>query len=166
MNVDLKLTKDSEGTYDIGFQSNGDFELENGFDTALLMSLFQNKRLDESEQAIPQYRGGWWGNLLNDVTGYEIGSKLWALDGRRTQDTLNKAIDYIRDSLQWLLDDGYLQDIQVSGAFTSEEISELSFSESTITFADNGMVFLIKLIRFNNKSEKQFFDLWENTDLL
>jgi phage gp46-like protein len=165
MSVDLKLTKDNEGTYDIGFQSNGDFELEEGFDTALLMSLFQNKRLDESEQPIPQFRDGWWGNLLNDNQNYEIGSKLWALDGRRTQNTLNQALDFIRDSLQWFLDEGYLKDVRVSGAFTSEEISELSFSESTITFADNGMVFLITLVRFNNKSEKQFFDLWENTDL-
>lgn len=149
MSVDLKLTKDSEGVYDINFQSNGDFELEEGFDTAILMSLFQNKRLDESEQPIPQYRGGWWGNELNEVTGYEIGSKLWALDGRRTQNTLNQAIDYARDSLQWFIDDGLLKDINVTGEFQT-----------------NGITLEITLIRFNNKSETLFFDLWENTDLI
>jgi len=149
MSVDLKLTKDSEGTYDIGFQANGDFELEEGFDTAILMSLFQNKRLDESEQPIPQYRGGWWGNLLNNDENYQIGSKLWALDGRRTTNTLNQAIDFARDCLQWFIDNGLLKDINVTGEFKT-----------------NGITLAITLIRFNNKSETLFFDLWENTDLI
>ena len=153
MSVDLKLTKDSEGTYDINFQANGDFELEEGFDTAILMSLFQNKRLAESEQPIPQYRGGWWGNLLNDDENYQIGSKLWALDGRRTQNTLNQAIDFARDCLQWFIDDGLLKDIEVKGAFSSLELEEISQSGDLIIAVpvseENTIFLLIRIIRFN-----------------
>jgi len=98
--VDIKLN-DDKGYWDIDFDSQGDFVLEDGFDTAILMSLMCNKRANEAEVEAPQYRRGWWGNETSDFDNFEIGSKLWLLSqARATQNTLNRAIRYTQDALQ------------------------------------------------------------------
>jgi phage gp46-like protein len=113
--IDIALAAQTDGGYDISLDSDGDIAKTGTLYTAILMSICTDKRADASEVSPPQYRRGWWGNLLNDVQGYEIGSKLWLLDqSRKTQDTLNRAQSYITDSLQWLIDDGYVSGVTVT----------------------------------------------------
>jgi phage gp46-like protein len=144
--VDIKLTKDSYGNYDVTFTDTGDFTPEISISNAIIISLLQEKRADESEHSIPELRRGWWGNELNDVIGYEAGSKLWLLSqAKNTEDTLNRSIDYSRDCLQWLIEDGYVNDIQVSGVRT--------------VFA---ILLSIKIVRINGETETLTYNLFEN----
>lgn len=147
--VDLLLKQNAEGIYDIDFGSDGDFLKTSGFDTAILMSLFMEKRASEAEVLLPQFRRGWWGNELNEVDGYEIGSKLWLLDQvPLTESTVSKAVNFAQDSLSWLKEDGLLKDVTVTGTKDSE---------------DRQITLNINLVRLNGSTEDKFFELWDNT---
>lgn len=145
LGVDMALN-----SFDLSVDPNtGDFTLVNGFETALVMSLFCERRADISEVPTAELRRGWWGNEV-DPEGFEMGSKLWLLDqARRTQETLNKAQDYAREALQWLVDDDHLISFDVSARFTS-----------------NNMVLDVVLKRSNSATESRSFELWENTDAI
>lgn len=145
MAIDIALTK-SSGYYDISF-TDGDFTLTEGFDTALQISLFCERRAAPSEMPAPQLRRGWWGNLLNDVAGFEIGSKLWLLSqARATEDVLNDAINYVEQCLSWLIEDTYLTNIVVTGALH-----------------EAGITLNIELLRDQDIVASDSFDLWELT---
>lgn len=144
--IDIKLIKDKNGLYDISFK-NGDIETTNSFDTSIINSLFCDRRASSHEIKSSELRRGWWGNTLNNDISHEIGSKLWLLEQARvTQDTLNKAIDYARTSLQWLISDGYLNKINVTGSYERNKINL-----NTQLFRPNGIV------------DTQAYVLWENT---
>lgn len=144
--VDLKLTLTSDGYYDLSI-SNGKFDTVNGFETALLMSFFSEKRAAPSEVPIPQNQRGWWGNLFSPYSGYEMGSKVWLLSQARiTQDTLNLGLKYVEEGYQWLLDDGYAEKVIVTGDITSERIR-----------------FYITVYRINSEVLNISYDLWQQT---
>lgn len=74
----------------------------NDLQTAILISLFSD-RVAQPDDVIPDGTDprGWWAD--GDVL---VGSRLWLLRrAKQTQETLQKAYDYIAESLQWLLDD-------------------------------------------------------------
>lgn len=148
--IDVKLTLDSDNFYDINFTAIGDFVMDNSFENAVNISVLQNKRADESEHIIPELRNGWWGNELNNVLDYEIGSKLWLLgQAKNIQDTQNMARDYAIDCLQWLLDDGFAKDIQVETGRDS--------ATSILTIE-------VKIVRFDGEVKKLSYRLWDNWD--
>lgn len=146
--IDIALQQDERGGFHIGIDPDtGDFLLTDGFDTALAMSLFCERRADTSEVPTAELRRGWWGNEVGPE-GFEIGSKLWlTYQSRKTQATLNLVIDYARSALQWLIDDGHLISIDVSAEFNT-----------------NGITLNIKLNRSNSATETKSFELWENTE--
>ena len=121
--IDVKCVERSDGFYDIEFGEDGDFELDNTFETAINMSLWCERRASQSEVAKPLNRRGWIGNELNDNPGFEYGSKLWLLfQAKATQDNKNFAIDYTKSSLQWFIDDRWLQDVRVTGLLSLGKI--------------------------------------------
>ena len=98
----------------------GDFagagaDLASGLDlqTAVLISLFTD-RSAHPDDVIPDGttdRRGWWGDQGQAVP---IGSRLWLLDrAKQTAETLQRARDYMAESLQWLLDDGVAGSIDI-----------------------------------------------------
>jgi len=94
----------------------GDLLREDGLTTAVLLSLFCDSRArDESGITDPDAKRGWWGDLLEPVQNVAgLGSNLWLLGrDKATQNAMNLAEQYIREALQWMLDDGVVQDIQV-----------------------------------------------------
>lgn len=122
-----------------------------GFDQALLMSILCEKRASSSEVSAPEKRRGWWGNEVLGFGNYNIGSKLWLLfQARANQDTLNNAITYTRDGLQWLINDGYVIDINVS-------------AEYNIVNTQRVLDITIVLIRSKDSVETRGFRLWQNT---
>lgn len=131
--------------------SNGDFLTNNSFDTSLLISLFGDKRADPSEVPAVQNRRGWWGNPFNtDDEEFELGSKLWLLDqARATPATLNRAITYAQEALQWLVDDGHAQRIDVSG-----------------NLSQNNIQLSVTILRDSGVTETRYYDLWENTGII
>lgn len=148
MKTDIQLKLVDNKYYDISF-TNGDFTLTNGLDTALLMSVYGEKRANSSEVPVQYLQRGWWGNLFNDVENYEVGSKLWLLyQARRNQDTLNRGITYLNDGFKWLLQDTFIDRVEVTGEITN-----------------NGITFLVSLYRSQNLVASYSYELWQNTRL-
>ena len=145
--IDVLVDRDDRGLFDLTINDDGDFTTTQGFDSALVMSLGCERRADASEVLRPELRRGWWGNELND-DGFEIGSKLWLLDqARLTQETMNAAIDYTKRGLQWLIDGGHLDTVEVTGRFTN-----------------SGILLTINLERSNSITESVSYELWERTN--
>lgn len=144
--TDLKMTLIDEGYYDFSI-SNGSLETISGFESAILMSLLAERRADSSEISQSQKRRGWIGNDMNDIENFEIGSKIWLLSqARLTQDTLNKSLDFARSALQWFVDDGYSERINVTGAIKN-----------------NSIILTIVFYNKNDVIAKVGFDIWRQT---
>ena len=148
--VDLAFIQTEEGYFDFDIKD-GDFVTTQGFDSALLMSFFCNKRATASEVGAPQNRRGWWGNEALDFDNYNIGSKMWLLEqSRNNQQTLNDAKTYMEDSLAWMLQDGFLDNTNVTTEYKNighEPVMEIN----------------VDLIRFQNSVESRGFRIWQNT---
>lgn len=86
--------------------------------TAILISLFTD-RIAEPDDAITDGTNdprGWWGDQFSTVP---IGSRLWLLDrSKQTQETLQRAYDYIVEALQWMIDDGVVAKFDVRVEWT------------------------------------------------
>lgn len=144
---DLVITKKDNGFFDINIGESGDLEVADNFDTAILMSLFVDRRADSSEVPIPEYRRGWWGDTVSDVEDDHTGSKLWLFDqSRLTTIEQNKLEDEAFDACEWFVQDDYLESIDVTSIK----------KDSTINLIIN---FKIK----NGVSESRAYQLWANT---
>jgi phage gp46-like protein len=145
---DIKLRRrENDSVYDINFV-NGDFERMQGLDTAILMSLTCERRANSSEVSLPQYRRGWVGNEINGFVDFEYGSKIWILEqARATQETLNNAITYEQNALQWLIDDEFADAVIVEAEYN--DLIELILD---ITFVKNNNI----ILNFQ-------FNVWKNT---
>jgi len=146
--TDVKLVQDDFGVFDISV-ADGQIEIEDGFETAIWISLFTDARAPESLVPLPQWRRGWPGNIVSPVEGRDLGGLLWLIDQRRlTQRTLNEAIDYSRKSLLWFLEDGLVRDILVNGQI----------------IAGNGIQISVTLQTKQGKTETYYIKTWEVTD--
>jgi phage gp46-like protein len=142
--VDVKLTRDTDGILDITLDANGDLEVDDGFGTPLRLSIEGRRRATDSEVLEPQYRGGWIGNLLSEIPDFEAGSKLWLLkQARLTPQTLTAAKSYIEEGLEWFTEDGLAKSIEVS-----VDVGATSELQALITI----------------DGEPFFFDLWNQTE--
>lgn len=113
----LALVFDSDtGFYDLEFR---DLQLleDGGINTAVVISLFTNRR-DPSRPVGDQ--GGWSGSEFDDDDGItEYGSLLWTLSREPpTETTRNRAQKYCEDALQWLVDDGIAESVDVTVTWT------------------------------------------------
>jgi phage gp46-like protein len=76
-----------------------------------------------------------------------MGSKFWLLQQARNDfNTLNHAKAYATDALQWLIDDGHTDKINIDAEFVV-----------------NGIQINIDLYRNKNLILSRSFNLWENT---
>lgn len=147
--TDMKMRINDKGYYDIILGDNGDVETVEGFDTAIQMSIFCERRASESEVPRPQKRRGWWGNEASEIEGFEIGSKNWLLSqARLNQDTLNKSIDFNQQALEWFVEDVLLSRVNVTG-----EIKHGKIIDNIVLYEGNEVVKNIPL------------DLWARTFL-
>ena len=105
--------------YDIAL-SGADLLADNGLKTAVIMSLFTDRQAEPGD-ILPDgstNRRGHWGDSFAAVDGDKIGSRLWLLDrAKQTSDTLNRAREYSREALQWLIDDGVAATLKVAAAW-------------------------------------------------
>lgn len=103
---------------DIDITSTG-IAADDGLETAVFISLFSDQRVSVEE--LPDFvdeQRGWWGDLLSDVQDDKIGSKLWLLTREKTTvQTLQRFIDYSKDALQWMIDDGVADEILVDAEY-------------------------------------------------
>lgn len=146
--IDIAVLQDASGQFDIAIDPDtGDLLLVSGFETALAMSIFEERRADKSEVPTSELRRGWWGNTVGPI-GFEIGSKLWLLEqARKTQATLNSAKDYAKKCTQWLVSDRHLVKVETEAKFTSDNLD-----------------LIIELKRSNGQTEIKSYQLWERTE--
>lgn len=143
---DIQLRPDAAGIYDIAI-TNGDFTADDGLETSLIVSLLSDARADESQVPQPESRRGWIGDLVATVPGYLFGSLLWLLDQERlTSDTLAEAENNARAALDWMIEDGLAESIDVAAS------------------RDNGSLVLdASVISPDGSVVRKAFDLWRKT---
>ena len=94
-----------------------DLESESGLETAVIISLFTDRRArDDDELPDPNNsdKRGWWGDLVAEVADDQIGSRLWLLErAKTTENVLVKAKEYAEESLSWMIEDGVAKEIVV-----------------------------------------------------
>jgi len=100
----------------------GDIAVDSGLQTAVIVSLFTD-RLAAADDRLPTDDGnrrGWWGDLGLAMAAApdQIGSRLWLLTREKaTEATRQRAMAYIREALQWLIDDGIAARVDLATAW-------------------------------------------------
>ncbi len=138
------------GLYDISIDDDGGIEVDDFFDTAILYSIYGERRANEREVVPPNLRRGWIGNI-HSRSDFENGSKLWLFEqARLNRSIMNRIADEARKALQWLVDDGLAESIDGAEVITR-----------------NGIIFLsVTIRRSNDRIDNRLFDLWENTGVI
>lgn len=102
-----------------------DLVRDSGLETAVLISMFSDRRAD-LEDALPDNTKdlrGWWADATQSD---KIGSRLWLLSRSKIENDTNiDAEIYIKECLQWMIDDGVADSIEVT--VTRTGTYELSF---------------------------------------
>lgn len=94
--------------------------MDRTLETAVIISLFTDRRARADELTPPTQDAprGWWGDLLSDIPGDEIGSWLWLLYREKaTDETLGRAREYALEALQWLVEDGVARSVNVKTGY-------------------------------------------------
>ncbi|WP_165675827.1 phage GP46 family protein [Metapseudomonas otitidis] len=128
----------------------GDLVLEEGLQTAAVISLFSDRRarLDDVLPADDGDRRGWVGDAWPRVDGDQIGSRLWLLNREKdVPETLRRAREYARESLAWLIEDGIGASLDVQASVPMRGVLRL---ELTVNRRDGSTL------------NHQFDTLWEN----
>jgi len=117
---DIRIIWDSnlmEGnfSFDTSIQ---DLESDAGLETAVIISLFTDRRA-KPDDILPDSnnpdRRGWWGDLVPNIENDQIGSRLWLLSREKTlENALIKAKEYAKEALEWFIKDKVVKKIDVS----------------------------------------------------
>jgi phage gp46-like protein len=144
MTTDAVL-KQTNNIYDFGIDARGDIETDSFFDTAILYSLFGERRAVESEISQPELRRGWIGNEGKD---YENGSGLWIYSqSKLTRSAINRIEDEAKKSLQWLVDDGFA----------------VAITDVSVTLNNGRVAVELTIRRTPSEVERRYFELWNAT---
>lgn len=144
--IDIALTPDQTGKYDINLDAFGDLEATTGFTTSIYLSLLTDERAEASEVSDPRKRRGYMGDEYYD--DFKHGSRLWLLDqARLTELTRNNAISYAQNCFDWMVQDGYLRFINASAIIRARE----------------GLTMTITLTARDGTTADFAYQLWTNT---
>ena len=108
---------------------------DDSLETAIILSLYTDRRALADDplpdglsagQAGSDDRRGWWADAYADD---KVGARLWLLEREKdTREVVNRARDYAEEALQWLVEDGLAERIEVmagwvesSGALTGQK---------------------------------------------
>jgi len=141
----LTEPSDDEVEFDIQIGDDGDIVTADQLDTAILVSLFSDRRAEAHQAPVPRMRRGWVGDL--EDPSYPIGSWLWLLDQSRVTRTLaSQGADYAEAALRWMVDDG------IALAISADAVVDATSLGLRVT-----------LERPNARSETRYVSLWDNT---
>lgn len=100
-----------------------DLRSENGLRTAVMLSLFADRRAGSDDIVDDDDKRGWWADMF---AARPIGSRLWLLDREKDlPEVVNKAHDYAREALEWLVEDGIAKTVEVDVTSESAEHLEI-----------------------------------------
>ena len=113
--TDIKMIN-TNGEFDFAIDPlTKDLTLELSYDTDIMCSLFTDKRANESQVRESFKRRGWFGDTISS-SEILIGSWLWLIEqARLTNKTVNSAVAYTKDCLQWMIDTNLCSSISVTG---------------------------------------------------
>lgn len=146
--IDLKVVADA-GTqeFDLQVASNGDLAGVNDLSSAVLVSLLTDGRATAEQMATPHLRGGWIGDAIEE-SDFELGSLLWTLEpAKLTQGNLTTAASLARDALEWMIEEGIIDQVDVEGQIIGPQEGGLNVTIST----SDGVI------------DSQFIELWRAT---
>lgn len=151
MAVDLALRQDaSTGEFDIQIGDDGDFLLEEGMSSSILVSLLSDRRAKSGAVIDPTRRRGWIGDVEPIQVGYQLGSDIWQLEtARALQSSMNAIAQAARQGLQWMLDNKVVASIEVTGELTGPD-------EGSLT---------IKTVALDGQISEEFIEIWRKTGL-
>ena len=94
----------------------GDLESEKDLATAVILSLFSDRRARSDDPLEPnESKRGWWGDTYAEINNDQFGSRLWLLRREKVlEKVLTRAQQYAQESLQWLIDDRVAEKINVT----------------------------------------------------
>jgi len=145
--LDIKLTNDT-GVFDVTFE-NGDFTIDRGLETALVVSILSDRRASSSQVPQPELRRGWIGDLVTSLPGYKIGSHIWLFEqSRTTQETLSGIEDSAKKALDWMLSSGLIVNVDANATYNVSDSSVLL--RITVTSPDGSV-------------SMKAFNLWKET---
>jgi phage gp46-like protein len=130
-----------------------DLESESGLETAVIISLFTDRRAREDDE-LPDPNNtdkrGWWGDLVSEIADDQIGSRLWLLErAKTTENVLVKAKEYAEEALQWLISDNVAKKVEVE-------------VERQGTEGNDRLALLVKIFQSdNNQTALKFNTRWE-----
>jgi phage gp46-like protein len=125
--------------------SGADLATGNDLQTAVLVSLFTDRRA-LSDDRLPdpnESKRGWWADSVSEIVGDKIGSRMWLLHReKQTPETLNRAKEYAQEALNWLIEDGISNRVQVDAEWIRMGVLGLRImierpAESPVTFRFN-----------------------------
>ncbi|WP_256813820.1 MULTISPECIES: phage GP46 family protein [unclassified Serratia (in: enterobacteria)] len=126
-------------------EGRGDLVSGDDLQTAIIISLFTDRVARDDDDIDGDDRRGWWGDADEEN---DIGSRLWLLRRQKlTQAVAQKAEDYSREALQWLVTDGVVS----------------SFSVATQIVYPRRLNMVIRYQRpgNSNDTDMRFFWVWE-----
>lgn len=118
MAEDIKLIWNNDTMEaDIGVED-GDVTHEDGLETAVILSLFTDRRANDDDP-LPDpdstNRRGWWGDQAANIFKDQIGSRLWLLErSKTTEENLVAAKEYTLECLEWMIEDDVAKKIEVN----------------------------------------------------
>src|SRR4051812_9735222 len=91
--------------------------IETDLHRAITISLFTWRLAQADDVPRGTARLGWWGDTFPTVANDRIGSRLWLLAREKlTSHTQQRAVEYAREALTWLTQDGHARAVEVSAA--------------------------------------------------
>lgn len=118
--MDLRTIYDTELRSADLVLASGQMDTDTGLQTAVFLSLFTDARAQDDDE-LPggsTDRRGWFGDSFADTAGDRFGSRLWLLyREKQTDQVLERARGYARESLQWLIDDGVASSVDVAASW-------------------------------------------------
>lgn len=116
--VDLLLSMVGESEYDLAYTGN-DLQTDRMLKSAVTLSIYSDAWVDGKR--------GWWGDSYQNDRPI-ANCKLWTLMGaRNTPENRLKGEQYIKDAVQWLIDDQHLDSIDITTEHQANRLDWLAF---------------------------------------
>lgn len=146
---DLLITWDPT-TYEGDLVLDGfDLATDEGLASAVFVSIFTWRRANPDDDVTDGDLKGWFGDSYAETEGDQIGSRIWLfLREKITTANLLKLREVIRESLQWLIDDGIASNLEVEVFRNPDHSIHTVEADVTIYRSNGGQVNL------------RFEDLW------
>lgn len=120
--TDLAYEQDDEGIFDLIIdEDQADFETTDGLESAIVVSVFSDRRAYKDEVGDPMRRRGWIGDLVSEVPGDLHGSGLWLYEqSRLTQEVVTGVRQEAEQCLEWMIQEDLV--LSVSAAVASDPV--------------------------------------------